>query len=155
MEEKSCGAVIFRSGSGGGRDGGNGTKRKYLLLKYGWGHWGFVKGHVEKGEECMQTAKREAEEEAGLAEGWLRFLPGFGERIDYFYTMGGEKMHKEVTYFLAECLLPANGEVKLSGEHTDYAWLSRDNAMKTLTYGNDRKVLGRAEKFLEEFLNKK
>ncbi|HHF56026.1 MAG TPA: diadenosine tetraphosphate hydrolase, partial [Thermoplasmatales archaeon] len=30
--ERSCGGVIFKD-------------KKYLLLKYGWGHWGFVKGN--------------------------------------------------------------------------------------------------------------
>jgi len=146
MEEVSCGAVIFR---GGGREGKEGAKREYLLLKYGGGHWGFVKGHVEKGEECTQTAMREAEEEAGLAEGLLEFVPGFDEKIDYFYTMDGKKMHKEVTYFLAECLMSM--AVKLSREHTDYAWTPYDGAMKILTYENDKRVLEKAE----EFLNKK
>ena len=145
--ELSGGVVVVRRGPGG--------KRVLVLHHRDFDEWRLPKGKLEAGESAAEAAARELEEEAGLAEGWLRFLPGFGERIDYFYTMGGEKMHKEVTYFLAECLLPADGEVKLSGEHTDYAWLSRDNAMKTLTYGNDRKVLGRAEKFLEEFLNKK
>lgn len=140
MEEKSCGAVIFRGG-------GEGTKRAYLILRYGWGHWGFVKGHVEKGENEMQTAVREAEEEAGLGGG-LTFVPGFRERITYFYTADGKRMHKEVIYFLAECPASMAEQVKLSREHTEYAWLSYDEAMKMLTYENDRKILERAEKLL-------
>ncbi len=140
MPEKSCGAVIFY----GGKD------RKYLLLRYGWGHWGFVKGHVEEGEDCIQTAVREAEEEAGLAEEWLEFIPNFREKIDYFYTMEGKRIHKDVVYFLAECRADAADRIKLSYEHTDYAWLSYDEAVKRLTYENDRNILEKAEKFLNK-----
>jgi 8-oxo-dGTP pyrophosphatase MutT (NUDIX family) len=134
MAEKSCGAVIFHEG-------------KYLLLKYGWGHWGFVKGKVEAGENEMQTVLREAEEEAGLKEDCLRFIPSFREKTGYFYASGGKRTYKEVTYFLAECRA---SRINLSHEHTDYAWLPYDKAVKRTTYEDDRKVLEKAERFLNK-----
>ena len=35
--ERSGGAILFHKEKG------------FLLLKYGWGHWGFVKGNIEEG----------------------------------------------------------------------------------------------------------
>ena len=134
--EKSCGAVIFSK---------NG-KRAYLLLKYGWGHWGFVKGHVEEGEDEKQTVLREAEEEAGINAEQLEFIPSFKEKISYFYTNEGKRVYKEVTYFLVKS---SEKNVKLSHEHTDYRWLPYKEAMELLTYQNDKNVLYKAEKFLD------
>ncbi len=138
--EKSCGVIIFCRGS----------ERRYLLLKYGWSHWGFVKGKTEEGEVEMQTATREAEEETGLEKGWLHFIPPFKEKINYFYTREGGKIYKEVTYFLAECRAEAADRIRLSHEHTDYAWLFYDDAIGKITYENDRKILENVEMFLNE-----
>ena len=132
---KSCGAVIFHKNE----------ERKYIILKYAWGHWGFVKGKVEEGEDDMQAVLREAEEETGLKAEQLNFIPGFTEKINYFYMHEGKRIYKEVTYFLAES---SSAKVKLSYEHTDYAWLPYEEAIEVITYENDRKVLEKAENFL-------
>ncbi|RLF46620.1 MAG: diadenosine tetraphosphate hydrolase [Thermoplasmata archaeon] len=130
--ERSCGAVIFKDG-------------KYLLLKYGWGHWGFVKGNIEKGESLEETFFREAEEEAGLKKENLRLIEGFKEKISYFYKKGGKTIYKEVIYLLAES---NTFDVKLSHEHTAYEWLSYEDALERITYENDRNVLRKAHEFL-------
>lgn len=59
--------------------------------------------------------------------------------------MKEKKIYKEVVYFLAESL---SSKIKLSYEHTDYAWLSYEEAIGVITYENDRKVLEKAENFL-------
>ncbi len=41
-------------------------KIMYLLLKQHQGHWGFPKGHIEKGERLIDTAVRELREETGI-----------------------------------------------------------------------------------------
>ncbi|KAA0014899.1 MAG: NUDIX domain-containing protein [Thermoplasmata archaeon] len=130
--EKSCGAIIFKDG-------------KYLLLKYEWGHWGFVKGNIEKNEGLEETFFREAEEEAGLKREELVVIEGFKEKINYFYRKEGKTIYKEVIYLLAES---KTFNVKLSYEHTDYAWLGYEEALKKITYENDRDVLRKAHKFL-------
>lgn len=128
--EQSCGAVIFSDDA-------------YLLLRYGWGHWGFVKGNVEAGEDERETILREAEEETGLTTDQLSFLEGFRETISYFYKKDGRTIYKEVIYLLAESL---SRDVTLSHEHTDYAWLDYDEAMERLTYDNTREILQKAER---------
>ena len=41
---------------------------KYLIVKHKKGHWSFAKGHKEKDESSIQTARRELFEEAGIKE---------------------------------------------------------------------------------------
>ncbi len=132
--ERSCGAVIFKDG-------------KYLLLKYEWGHWGFVKGNIEKGESLEKTFLREAEEEAGLKKEDLEIIYGFKEKISYFYRKEGKTIFKEVIYLLAES---KTFDVKLSYEHTDYEWLPYEEALEKITYENDKKVLRKAHEFLKK-----
>ncbi|MCD6170913.1 MAG: NUDIX domain-containing protein [Thermoplasmata archaeon] len=132
--ERSAGGVIFHGGL-------------YLLLKYGWGHWGFVKGNIEKGETEEEAFFREAEEEAGLPRNTLKIIDGFKEKISYFYKKEGKTIFKEVIYFLVESF---SMDVRLSYEHTDYAWLKYEDAINKITYDGDKKILMKANQFLNE-----
>jgi len=134
-KEVSAGVVVFRRVDG---------DVVYLLLKYGWGHWGFIKGHIESGEKEIDAARREALEEAGISD--LRFVFGFREKIEYDYFMGGRKIHKTVYYYLAET---TQKDVRLSYEHKDFAWLPYEEALKRITYDNDRDVLRKAHRYLK------
>ena len=131
--EKSCGAVIFRR---------NGT-RKYLLLHYEGGHWDFVKGHVEKGENERETVLRETEEETGITD--LKFMEGYRELISYFYRRAGRTVRKEVVFYLLET---DTEQVRLSREHVGFDWLTYDRAMERLTYKNAKDTLQKAQDFL-------
>lgn len=130
LQEKSAGVVVFRR---------VGAKECFLLLRYGFGHWGFSKGNIEEGETEKETAIREAEEETGLTE--LKFINDFREEIEYFYKKKGETVHKKVIYFLAET---TKTDVKISYEHDEYKWLAFDEALKQLSFHNDKKTLKRA-----------
>ena len=132
--EKSAGVVIFRKN----------REIKYLLLLYGLGHWGFVKGNIEKGEEELETVRREAEEEAGIKD--LKFVEGFRESISFFYRRGGELIKKFVTYYLAET---KTKRIRLSYEHKDYKWLPYEEALKFLKFENVKNVLEKANEFLK------
>lgn len=136
MKEKSAGAVIFRK---------QGKKISYLLLLYEAGHWDFVKGKVERGEEEKYTINREADEETGIKD--LVFVPGFKERIAYFYKRDGNTISKEVIFYLAGT---KTKEVKMSFEHKGFKWLEFDKALKQLTYENAKNILKKADKFLRE-----
>ncbi len=131
--EKSCGAVIFRR---------NGAK-KYLLLHYEGGHWDFVKGHVERGENEKETALRETEEETGITD--LKFNEGYRESISYFYRRAGRTVRKEVVFYLLET---NTEQVRLSREHVGFDWLIYDRAMERLTYKNAKDTLQKAQDFL-------
>ena len=132
--EKSCGAVVFREEAG---------VRLYLLLHYNEGHWDLPKGHAEKGETEEETARREIEEETGLKN--IEFLPLFRHTISYFFKRNGRNVPKDVVFFLAKT---GQDEVKISGEHLDYVWLTYLQAEKKITYKNARNTLQQAENYL-------
>ena len=124
--------------------------KEFLLLHYpsikkGKGHWGFPKGHVEKGETEIQTAKREMKEETGLD---IEFIFGFKDEVEYFYKTKERKLSKKkVVFFIG---IPKSKEVKLSYEHDNYKWVKYEDALKLLTFENEKKVLKRAWEFIRE-----
>jgi 8-oxo-dGTP pyrophosphatase MutT (NUDIX family) len=135
LNEKSCGAVVYITS----------PDVKYLLLQYEAGHWDFVKGNVEAGENEQQTAIRELGEETGITD--AKFIDGFKETISYFYKRQGATVLKEVVFFLMET---KTANVKLSFEHIGFIWLMYDDAMRRLTFKNARDVLQKANEFLKK-----
>lgn len=144
--EQSYGGVIFH------RDN---DAISYLLLKYRNGHWGFPKGHVEKGEKSEETFLREVREETGLKD--IKIIQGFYEKERYFYIAKGKELEerrkngrgmmifKRVDYFLGEAV---QREVVLSKEHLDFSWLNFKEALKKATFKNSKDILKKADDFL-------
>jgi len=134
-EERAAGFVLFRSSSQGAH---------YLLLRHrGEEYWAFPKGKLEPGEDDLDAAIREVGEETGIHR--IRPVDGFRETSRYRFARDGRRIDKTVVYFLAEAL---DGEVTLSGEHTDYRWVSHDDALNVLTYDESRRVLEAAHRRL-------
>jgi 8-oxo-dGTP pyrophosphatase MutT (NUDIX family) len=134
--EISAGAVIFRRTRLG---------PEFLLLHYELGHWDFVKGNIEKGEEEKGTVRREIEEETGITR--VTFVDGFRETIRYFYRWKGENIFKIVLFYLVETRLK---RVKLSHEHVGFDWLDYRNALDRLTFKNSKDVLKKAHKAIDD-----
>jgi bis(5'-nucleosidyl)-tetraphosphatase len=135
--EKSAGIIIFRQLK---------TGREYLLLHYPGGHFDFPKGHVEGDESEREAAFRELQEETGLSK--IVWIEGFREKIHYFYTFRGEKMSKDVIYFLART---TQKKVTISFEHKDFLWLPFDKAYEKTTFQSSKDLLRKAEVFLRKF----
>ncbi|MEK7540741.1 MAG: NUDIX domain-containing protein [Patescibacteria group bacterium] len=148
-KEKSAGVIIFRKED---------NQIYYLLLYYKTeskrgGHWGFSKGHIEKGETEIQTAKRELAEETGIKD--IKIISGFNGLEKYFfrrnYGLKGEArkkapwVFKSVVFYLAET---ETKEVKISEEHSDFIWLSYQEAFKKLTFKNAKNILKKANDFV-------
>ena len=146
--EVSAGAVIFRNMPD--------KTWRFLLLRYRHCHWDFAKGHVEAGETLKEAARREIEEETGIAD--LRFVPEFHERTHFFYVAKGSEwerrrkdgrgrwIFKTVHFFLAENTNEA--PVHLSDEHTDFLWLPFDKALEQATFENAKQLLRLADDVL-------
>lgn len=134
--EKSSGVVVFQEAQ----------ERKYLLLNYGKGYWGFAKGIIEEGESEEKAAKRELEEETRIRG--VSFINGFREEIKYFFYRKGQLVRKIVVYFLTRV---ENSRVTISNEHIGYIWLPYDEAIKNLNFKNTKELLKKAEEFLEKF----
>lgn len=128
-QEKSVAAIIF-------------YKNDYLLLKYGLGHWEFVKGHVEEGETEQETIMRELEEETGITN--AKIINGFKEYYEYSFKFKGQMIHKQVICHLIQSYTKA---VKLSYEHDDFIWLSIDKAIKKVSFNNAKELLKKAKQF--------
>lgn len=134
MNEKSSGAVIFRDTSEG---------IVFLLLHYPSGHWDFVKGKMEKGENPLDTVIRETKEETGISD--LNFVDGFEENIEYDFQFEGELIHKKVVFYLAK----TNTEkIIISHEHLDFVWLDYKSALEKITYQNAKSALSKANQLL-------
>ena len=133
--EKSCGVVLLNS-------------NKVLLLQHPdtttSGHWDFPKGHVEKGENELQTALRELKEETGIDN--VKIIDDFNHLISYNLLRGGDTILKEVVFFLG---ITNQEKVSISFEHQNYAWLQYGSAYERLTYDNAKKTLKEAFVFHE------
>jgi len=136
MEERSAGAVLFRRES---------SAEIFLLLHYPAGHWDYPKGNIEKGEQELETVRREIKEETGIED--IVIIGGFKKVIEYNYKRDSILVHKKVSYYVAEC---NTSKVTISFEHLGYQWLPYDAAMKRLTFKNARIVLQAAYEFLKK-----
>ncbi len=134
LYESSCGAVVFRNTEG---------TRKFLLIKNKRSaHWGFPKGHIERGETQYQTAKREVLEETGLH---INIIDGYSSTSEY--KIAG-RVEKRVTIFLANT---SDTKTVIQPEEIDaYVWLDYKSALKQLKFENDKSILISSKKFLEE-----
>ncbi len=137
--EKSVGGIIYRMKN---------EQPVFLLLHYHSGHWDFVKGHQEEGENDEETLKRETEEETGITD--LEIMPKFKKQVRFFYSAKGRerekriqngigtKIWKRVIYYGAET---QTEKVKLSFEHIGFEWLDYEKALERITFQNSKNVL--------------
>jgi 8-oxo-dGTP pyrophosphatase MutT (NUDIX family) len=112
---RAAGAVVFRRSERGVR----------LLVLRAYKNWDFPKGLVEPGEEQLAAARREVEEETGLANLAYPFGEEFRETVPY----AGNKIAR---YYLAETdaekiELPVSPELGRP-EHHEFRWVSFDEA---------------------------
>lgn len=139
-KEKSVGAVVSTIQEG---------EPKYLLLYYPKtpraksGYWDLPKGHVEQGEQELDTARREVEEETGLKD--VVFADGFRQTIRYFFRAEGKTVFKTVAFYVATT---ETIKIRVSHEHTGYVWVPYAEAIKHVKYQNAKEVLKKAHHFL-------
>jgi 8-oxo-dGTP pyrophosphatase MutT (NUDIX family) len=112
---RAAGAVVFRHSEHGVR----------LLVLRAYKNWDFPKGRVEPGESELDAARREVEEETGLAGLEYPFGEEFKETLPY----SGNKVAR---YYLArtdaeKIELPVSPELGRP-EHHEYRWVSFDEA---------------------------
>ena len=138
-EHTACGFVLACT---------KGGIRRYLLLRAAsHGNWGFPKGHMDPGETHLQTARRETEEEAGIAA--VRVVDGFGVVDRYSVNTPKRGAYvKEARYFLGlvdEC------RHTLSEEHSEGGWFTLQEALSRLTFDFLKQTLRQADEHLRRF----
>ena len=119
----------------------------YLLLKrkLHWKGWEFPKGGVEEGEKLKNTAKREIFEEVGQKAINVRGYGFYGKyKYKRKYPDRGGIIGQTYQLFSAEV---NSKNVKMSeNEHSSYKWLKFDEAVKLLTWENQKRCLRYVDK---------
>lgn len=84
---------------------------------------------MDPGEDDLQTALRETQEEAGLNSNQFTLIEGFKKELQYIVR----SKPKTVIYWLAE-MNDYNTEIKLSDEHQAFRWLKLEEACRCARY---------------------
>lgn len=128
---QSAGFVLFRHM-------GEGAYDVLMVEQYGE-TWSFPKGHIEDGEEPLQCASRELQEETGF-EGHEIFL---GRSFTYCReSIAGTKEMKEITLYsailLTECLWFKQAPIEPDGSAiTAIEWVHADKVEDRLSANED------------------
>ena len=106
------------------------------------GYWQFIAGGGENDETVLEAAQREAYEEAGIARDSKYFKLDTMAMIPKSHF----REHKSKTglYVIPEyCfgVLIENKALLRSGEHSDYSWVSYEEAMDCLRYESNKTAL--------------
>ena len=125
-KEKSCGCIII-------------DNNKVLLVYQKFGKfWGFPKGHVEEGENEIETAVREVKEEVGLD-----VIIDEEKRYAINYIVRNE-IDKTSVFFIAT---PKDNTItKQESEIEDIKWCDFDEAMDLITYDDLKYIFKKAIK---------
>ena len=115
-KEKSCGCIIVKD------------NKVLLVYEKNRNFWGFPKGHVETGENEIETALREVKEEVGLdVEIDTR------KRYTLNYIIRDE-IDKTTVLYIAK---PKSEKITMQeGEIENVKWCTFDEAVETLTFDN-------------------
>ena len=112
-----------------------GEKRVLLVHRPRYDDWSFPKGKLDPGETIEEAALREVKEETGLTCRIIRKLS-----TSRYRTRHNGKLHSKVVHlFLME---RTGGRIRVPKHEVDRAaWLEFDEAMKLLSYEQDRRLL--------------
>ena len=122
---------------------------QFLLLhrKLNWKGWEFCKGGIRKNETPEQAVKREIREETHLK---LLEIKKFNIKGKFLYDKKAQKQkgYKGASYILFSALVK-KGKPKISKiEHDSYKWCAFRQALKLLTWPNQKKCLKIVKKSL-------
>lgn len=124
MKEISAGSVIYRLYKE--------TIQYVIIHQIHGNHFGFPKGHVEKGESIEATIKRECYEEVGVDITILGYPM-------YNHYIVKTSIEKEVIYMLSKTY---HDTLKFQKDELyDAMFLSYEEALAKLTYQRDKDIL--------------
>lgn len=115
-KEKSCGCIIIKD------------NKVLLVYEKRRNFWGFPKGHVEEGENELETAAREVKEEVGLdveIDESKRYV------LNYIIR---DEIDKTTVLYLAK---PKSEEIVMQeSEIENVKWCEFEEALELLTFDN-------------------
>jgi len=108
------------------------------------GVWGLPKGTLDEGESLEQAAVREVSEETGLR---VKIVKKIGV-VEYWFAWEGVRIHKWVHHYL---MRTTGGNISDHDEEYDRVeWLPVEEALRTLTFENDKRMVRLAAAELKE-----
>jgi 8-oxo-dGTP pyrophosphatase MutT (NUDIX family) len=137
-EAVSAGGVVFRFR--------NDRAEIVLVARPATNLWALPKGTPEPGESLEETARREVSEETGLHVAIVQPLAD----IEYSFPKprGAGRVDKVVHHFL---MTPNGGDVTNHDHEYDLvAWYGVDEALRLMTYDNERSVVQRAAGLIDD-----
>lgn len=133
----SAGGVVYRVGSAG--------VEVVLCARTGAKLWALPKGTPEQGEALEHTALREVQEETGLR---VNILDRVGAIRYYFTGEDGTRYDKRVEHHL---MVATGGSLAHhDGEYDDVRWVPVEEALRLMTYPNERDIVRRAMRLIAE-----
>lgn len=128
-KEKSCGCIIIKDG------------KVLLVYEKNRNFWGFPKGHMEKGENEIETALREVKEEVGLdveIDTKKRYI------LNYIIR---NEIDKTTVLYIA---IPKNKNLKIQeSEIEDAKWCDFNEALNILTFDNWKEMFKKVIKDIQ------
>ncbi|QHE60525.1 NUDIX domain-containing protein [Rossellomorea vietnamensis] len=112
------------------------VKRAESVLK---DEWCYIGGGIEEGEKAWEAAYREVEEETGITNLSLYSANTF----DRIYSIEGNYIYIAPVFV---GFVPGKQEVALNEEHSDYRWLSFEDAMGIVSLPGNEEVLSFIDK---------
>jgi bis(5'-nucleosidyl)-tetraphosphatase len=134
--EYSAGGVVYKRAKG---------KTLWLIMQpEGTQRWQLPKGKIKNSDKAEPTALREVEEEGGVK---AKIVADLG-KITYFFSEEGERVAKQVRFFLMEF---SGGSPDNHDHEVEKAeFLGYEKALKNLSFDNEKEILEKAKKTLEE-----
>lgn len=115
-KEKSCGCIIIKD------------NKVLLVYEKNRNFWGFPKGHVEAGENEIETALREVKEEVGLD---VEIDTNKRYTLNYIIR---DEIDKTTVLYIAK---PTSEDITMQeSEIENVMWCSFEEALDTLTFDN-------------------
>jgi dihydroneopterin triphosphate diphosphatase len=115
-----------------------GNRGKYLVIRRMPGYlgdtWQMISGKVEAGETGWQAALREIEEETGLIPD--RFYSA--DTLEMFYEVSQNCINL-VPVFVG--IIDGERAIRLSGEHSEYQWITVEEANGYLPFQHQKDTL--------------
>lgn len=113
------------------------TEGKVLVVSQGGKTWSLPKGHIDEGEEALDTAKREIYEESGVKQ--LEFIKSLGDYDRYkIGKYGGDDLSelKNISMFLFKT---NEQDLKpIDSYHPEAKWVEKEKVADLLTHEKDK-----------------
>lgn len=135
-EQHSAGGVVYKR---------EGMRLKICLVSKKNGRiWALPKGRLDEGETTQQTAHREILEETGHET----TVGAMIDEIHYYFFLNENQTyyHKTVTFYVMK-IITENAQPR-DQEADDVAWFEFPEALRKLSYLNEKKILKKAQRMV-------